>query len=74
MSDALENLSPWRLDGDSIASMTREGGMCDQRGIFDLDERYAALKRAAPDNGQQTDKSSSGGKSPLFFKVYDCVQ
>ena len=48
--------------------------MCDQRGIFDPDERYAALKRAAPGNGQQSDKSSSGGKNPRFFKVSGYVQ
>ena len=48
--------------------------MCNQRGFFDLDERYAALKRVAPGNRQKNDKPSSGGKSPLFFKVSGYVQ
>lgn len=48
--------------------------MCDQRGFFDLDERYAALKRAVPGNRQKNGKSGSGGKNPRFFKVSGYVQ
>ena len=48
--------------------------MCDQRGIFDPDERYAALKRAAPGNRQEKNNPGPGGKNPRFFKVSGYVQ
>ena len=52
--------------------------MCDQHSFFDLDERYAALKRGRrkkrPDNRQKNNKSGLGGKNPLFFKASGYVQ